>query len=94
MLGLALDLRDRFGCMGVVVDAKSGAVGFYESLGFLKLDVTSGDLSDRPGPIPMFLAVNRDSASWSKVRSRKRVSGFFRAAASNKSFCGESGQRD
>lgn len=57
MFGLALDLRDRFGCMGVIVDAKPGAAGFYEGLGFLKLDVTSGDLGDRPGPTPMFLSI-------------------------------------
>jgi GNAT superfamily N-acetyltransferase len=57
MLGLALELRDRFGCLGVVVDAKPGAVGFYENLGFMKLDVTSGDLGDRPGPVPMFLSI-------------------------------------
>jgi GNAT superfamily N-acetyltransferase len=56
MFGLALDLRDRFGCMGVIVDAKPGAVGFYEGLGLMKLDVTSGDLGDRPEPIPMFLS--------------------------------------
>ncbi len=57
MLGLALELRDRFGCLGVVVDAKPGAVRFYENLGFMKLDVTSGDLGDRPGPVPMFLSI-------------------------------------
>ena len=57
--GLALDLRDRFGCMGVIVDAKPDAVGFYEGLGFMKLGVTSGDLGDRPEPIPMFLPVKK-----------------------------------
>ena len=57
--GLALDLRDRFGCMGVIVDAKPDAVGFYEGLGFMKLGVTSGDLGDRPEPIPMFLPVQK-----------------------------------
>ena len=59
MFGLALDLRDRFGCMGVIVDAKPDAVGFYEGLGFMKLGVTSGDLGDRPEPIPMFLPVKK-----------------------------------
>jgi GNAT superfamily N-acetyltransferase len=57
MFELALDLRDRFGCMGVIVDAKADAVGFYEGLGFMKLDVRSGDLGDRPGPTPMFLSI-------------------------------------
>ena len=59
MFELALDLRDRFGCMGVIVDAKPDAVGFYEGLGFMKLGVTSGDLGDRPEPIPMFLPVQK-----------------------------------
>jgi|PlaIllAssembly_1097288.scaffolds.fasta_scaffold38265_3 GNAT superfamily N-acetyltransferase len=59
MFGMALDLRDRFGCMGVIVDAKPDAVGFYEGLGFMKLGVTSGDLGDRPEPIPMFLPVQK-----------------------------------
>jgi len=59
MFGMALDLRDRFGCMGVIVDAKPDAVGFYEGLGFMKLGVTSGDLGDRPEPIPMFLPVKK-----------------------------------
>ena len=59
MFELALDLRDRFGCMGVIVDAKPDAVGFYEGLGFMKLGVTSGDLGDRPEPIPMFLPVKK-----------------------------------
>jgi GNAT superfamily N-acetyltransferase len=56
MLGLALDLRDLFGCTGVVVDAKPDAVGFYEGLGFLVLEPASGVLGDRPEPLPMFLS--------------------------------------
>ena len=43
------------GCLGVVVDAKPDAVGFYEKLGFIALDVTAGELGDRPLPKPMFL---------------------------------------
>lgn len=43
------------GCLGVVVDAKPDAVGFYEKLGFIPLDVTAGELGDRPQPQPMFL---------------------------------------
>jgi hypothetical protein len=29
---LALELRDRFGCVGIVVDAKAGAVDFYRKV--------------------------------------------------------------
>lgn len=57
MFALALDLRDRFGCTGVLVDAKANAVGFYEGLGFLRLDPLSGTLGDRPEPVPLFLPI-------------------------------------
>ena len=56
VLGLAVDQRDRLGCIGVVTDAKLPAVGFYESMSFVKLDgiqeaALHGDL------VPMFLPV-------------------------------------
>ena len=44
-----------YGCIGVVVDAKPRAAGFYERYGFWKLDTVQGQLGDRPEPIPMFL---------------------------------------
>ena len=43
------------GCLGVVVDAKPDAIGFYEKLDFIPLEVTAGELGDRPQPQPMFL---------------------------------------
>jgi hypothetical protein len=43
------------GCVGVVVDAKPDAIGFYEKLGFVALDSLAGQLGDRPEPLPMFL---------------------------------------
>ena len=45
------------GCLGVVVDAKPEAVGFYQEFGFLPLEVTVGELGDRPQPLPMFLEI-------------------------------------
>lgn len=57
MLELALEMRDRVGCVGVVVDAKPEAVAFYQPLGFQPLRVISGALGDHPEPIPMFLPV-------------------------------------
>lgn len=42
---------------GRIFDAKPGAGGLYDGLGFMKFNVTSGDLGDRPDPIPMFLSV-------------------------------------
>lgn len=52
-----LDLRDRLGCTGIVVDAKPNALGFYETLGFLRLDSQTEGPKDRPVPIPLFLPV-------------------------------------
>lgn len=56
VLGLALEQRDRLGCVGVVTDAKAEAVRFYEGLGFVPLEgVREGQLVGEP--LPMFLAI-------------------------------------
>lgn len=56
VLELAVDQRDRLGCVGVVTDAKPEAVGFYESLGFVEVEgVREGLLHGEP--LPMFLAI-------------------------------------
>ena len=57
VLALARRMARDFGCVGVVVDAKPEAVAFYEKLGFVPLEVTAGQLGDRPEPLPMFLEV-------------------------------------
>ena len=59
MLELALEMRDRVGCIGVVVDAKPDAVTFYSSLGFKPIDLVSGTLGDRPEPIAMLLPIGQ-----------------------------------
>ena len=66
MLKLALTLRDQTGCCGVLVDAKPDAVAFYEQLGFLSLETTSGELGDRPQPLPMFLSIQVIQSAVSK----------------------------
>jgi GNAT superfamily N-acetyltransferase len=63
MLELALDMRDRIGCIGVVVDAKADAVSFYSSLGFIQINLISGALGDRPEPIAMFLPIGQIAAA-------------------------------
>ncbi len=57
VIAVAEELRDSVGGLGVVVDAKSGAIAFYEKLGFITLEANSGQLGDRPEPMPMFLAL-------------------------------------
>lgn len=42
VLGLALRLREEYGCVAVVVDALLGKREFYESLGFEKVGVVEG----------------------------------------------------
>ena len=59
MLELALEMRDRVGCVGVVVDAKPDAVSFYIALGFTPIRLVSGTLGDRPEPIALFLPIAR-----------------------------------
>ena len=59
MLELALEMRDRIGCIGVVVDAKPDAVPFYSSLGFTPIDLISGTLGNRPEPVAMFLSIGQ-----------------------------------
>lgn len=63
MLELAMDMRDRLGCVGVVVDAKPDAVTFYSSLGFTAIDLSSGALGDRPDPVAMFLPMSQIAAA-------------------------------
>jgi len=46
-----------FGCAGVIVDSKQDSVGFYEKLGFLRLEVLEGEMETRPRPVAMFLPI-------------------------------------
>jgi GNAT superfamily N-acetyltransferase len=62
VLELAVDQRDRLGCVGVVTDAKVEAVPFYEALGFMPLEgVREGLLAG--DPLPMFLAIETVAAA-------------------------------
>jgi GNAT superfamily N-acetyltransferase len=62
VLGLALEQRDRLGCVGVVTDAKPDAVKFYEGVGFQSLEgVREGLLVAEP--LPMFLGIETIAAA-------------------------------
>jgi GNAT superfamily N-acetyltransferase len=63
MLGLALEMRDRVGCIGIVVDEKPDAVDFYSTLGFKPVELISGSLGDRPEPVAMFLPIGQIAAA-------------------------------
>jgi GNAT superfamily N-acetyltransferase len=56
VLNLALEQRERLGCMGVVTDAKPEALTFYQNLGFVGLEGAreGGLVGD---PLPMFLGI-------------------------------------
>jgi GNAT superfamily N-acetyltransferase len=57
VLSLAVEQRDRLGCVGVVSDAKPDAVSFYQELGFVRVEgVREGLLHGEP--TPMFLAID------------------------------------
>jgi GNAT superfamily N-acetyltransferase len=57
VLVLAVEQRDRIGCVGVVTDAKPTSVSFYQSLGFVPVDgVREGLLHGEP--LPMFLPID------------------------------------
>lgn len=54
---LALEQKEKFGCIGVVVDAKIDAVAFYKKLGFIELDLIRGVSKVHPLPVPMFMVI-------------------------------------
>jgi GNAT superfamily N-acetyltransferase len=66
VLSLAVEQRDRLGCIGVVTDAKPEAVSFYEGLGFVALEgIREGSLHGEP--LPMFLAISAIASALSSA---------------------------
>jgi GNAT superfamily N-acetyltransferase len=57
VLDLALRMASDYGCVGVVVDAKPAAVGFYGRYGFVAVEAVEGQSDARPQPTPMFLSI-------------------------------------
>jgi predicted N-acetyltransferase YhbS len=71
-LELALRMRDDFGCVGVVVDAKPDAEAFYSRFGFQALEVVEGAAGTRPLPVAMFLPVREIDTAGQAGRAPRR----------------------
>ncbi len=72
VLQLALRMAEEFGCIGVVVDAKPGAVEYYSQFGFIALEAIEGQSPARPVTTPMFLSLTEIRAASSSGSSTKR----------------------
>lgn len=55
VFGLTLQMAGSVGCVGVLVDAKPGAVAWYRRFGFMEVEARAGHLRDVPGLTLMFL---------------------------------------
>jgi hypothetical protein len=72
VFSIALQLRESVGCIGVVVDAKAGAEKYYESYGFVEIEVVEGQLEERPAPKPIFLPLAAVDAAMRATKSREK----------------------
>jgi predicted N-acetyltransferase YhbS len=66
VLLLALRMAEEFGCTGVVVDAKPGAVEFYRQFGFLALEAIEGQSPARPQATAMLLPIAEIAAAFKR----------------------------
>ncbi len=71
VFSIALELREKPGCAGVVVDAKPGAESYYIRYGFVELEAVAGTLEERPTPKPMFLPLSAVVLALRTARLRK-----------------------
>ena len=58
VLHVATNMANDYGCIGVVVDAKPGAVNFYAKYGFVAHDALEGRSEARPQTTMMFLSMS------------------------------------
>ena len=68
MLELFVEMRDRVGCIDVVVDAKQDVVEFNSVQGIQPIDFMSGSPGDRPVPVAMFLTVQQSAVVTKRER--------------------------
>ncbi len=74
VFSVAIELRDKVGCVGVVVDAKPAAENYYSRYGFIELEVIQGALEERPAPKPMFLPLSAVMRALRTARAKNRAS--------------------
>ncbi|MGH7934483.1 MAG: GNAT family N-acetyltransferase [Candidatus Binataceae bacterium] len=75
VFSVAIELREKLGCVGGVVDAKPGAENYYSRYGFVELEVIEGALEERPAPTPMFLPASAVIQALEPTRSAKKNEG-------------------
>lgn len=59
----ALEMSRQYGCIGVLVDAKPEATGFYRKLGFVPIGLAEGEVAASLRPLPHFLPIRRIEAA-------------------------------
>jgi ribosomal protein S18 acetylase RimI-like enzyme len=57
-LRLSIEQKEKFGCIGIIVDAKENAITFYEQFGFENIDIKIGHIDTRPFLKTMYLSMN------------------------------------
>jgi hypothetical protein len=72
-------MANDYGCVGVVVDAKPGAVAFYAKYGFIQLDVLEGQSDARPQPTAMFRSTRAAFAISNQPMSKQSRDGRYPA---------------
>ena len=55
-LKLSIEQKEKFGCIGIIVDAKIDSISYYEQFGFSQLEILKGSMDIRPYPKTLFLA--------------------------------------
>jgi GNAT superfamily N-acetyltransferase len=56
---LAVAMSAKYGCAGLVVDAKPDAVRFYSHFGFIETVAAGGTMHVAPKPVPMFISISK-----------------------------------
>ena len=59
---LAWELAEKFGCVGIVVDAKPESISYYEQYGFHEISLEEGDLPSSADTVSLFIALKSVSS--------------------------------